>query len=129
MTFSPETGWTDISDAVFFHAERRPDAVAVIEGGERVVYGDLAGLVAAATHYVDDLGVTPREVVAVMMPGTIDHLVLTLALIRAGAVPLDLPMPQPGQRAMLPLDQIGIRRAFVAAGAAPPAAATVHIIG
>ena len=47
-----------------------------------------AALVGAAAVYASELGVRPREVVAVAMPGTIDHVILSLALIRIGAVPL-----------------------------------------
>jgi acyl-coenzyme A synthetase/AMP-(fatty) acid ligase len=128
MTFSPETGWTDISDAVFFHAARRPDALAIIEGEERVSYGELASLVAAASVQLGDLGIKPREVVGIVMPGTIDHVVVTLALIRVGAVPLDLPMPQPGEVPGHALRPFGVRRAFVATGMTPSAGLAVHAV-
>jgi len=122
MASTPETGWTDISEAVFFHARQRPDAVALIEGAERVSYGAFAPLVAAAAAHIRDLGVAPREVVGVVMPGTIDHVVLSLALIRVGAVPLELPMPQDGEGTMPIMLHFGVRRAFVAAGVRPPGA-------
>ena len=128
MAFSPATGWTDLSEAVFFHAAARPQAVALIEGAERVTYGLLAPLVAAASTYVGELGIKPREVVAIALPGTIDHVILSLALIRAGAVPLDLPPPQPGERPMQGMQHFGVRRAFVASGMAAPEVPLVHAI-
>ena len=97
MVCSPASGWADISEAVFFHAERQPDAVALIEGKARLTYGELASLTAAASIDMAARGIASREVVGVMMPATIDHVVLTLGLIRAGAVPLELPAPQRGQ--------------------------------
>jgi acyl-CoA synthetase (AMP-forming)/AMP-acid ligase II len=128
MGCSPATGWTDLSDAVFFHAERRAEKVALIEGGNRVTYAELAGWIRAATGYLDDIGVKPREVVALILPETIDHVILTLALTRVRAVPLDLPLPPPEQTPLQMMQPFGIRRAFVAAGVSPPAGLVVHTI-
>jgi acyl-CoA synthetase (AMP-forming)/AMP-acid ligase II len=128
MSFSPETGWTDISDSVFFHARQRPNAIALIEGNEHVTYAELAAWVAAASVHAGEIGVRPMDVVGVVMPSTIEHVVLVLALIRAGAVPLDLPIPQPGLGPLPGLQELGIARVFLGDGIAAPDGVTVHRI-
>ena len=83
--------WDNLSDVVFDHALRQPDAPALIAGDERVSYGELARLIAGATVYLRQLGVAEGQAVGVFMGGTIDHVVLSLALTRIGAIAFDLP--------------------------------------
>jgi|GEM_PF-370260 len=92
-----QTVWENLSDPIFYHAERQPNAPALVQGDVTVSYGELASRIAKASVMMRDLGVNPGEIVAVAMASNIPHVVLSFALMRAGAIPLDLPpRPPPG---------------------------------
>lgn len=121
--------WTNLSDAIFEHAAARPDAPALIEGATTVSYGQLADLVGRTSVYLHDLGVQPGEVVAVALPSSIDHVVLSFALLRVGAVPLDLPPERPPGAIADPILHFKVGRAFLLPQARGYDGAVVHRVG
>ncbi len=70
-------------------ADERPDAVAVVDGGTRVTF---AGLIARGdalgTRMIDDLGLAPGDRIVVQLPNCWEFVVLLLACLRTGLVPI-----------------------------------------
>ena len=70
-------------------ADARPDAVALVDGDVRVTYRSLAARAdALASRLVDDLGLVREDRVVVQLPNCWEFVVLTLACLRAGIVPV-----------------------------------------
>jgi acyl-CoA synthetase (AMP-forming)/AMP-acid ligase II len=80
----------NISDSVFHHAARQPDAPALICGCETLSYSALARLVAQASVFVADCNIKLGDFAGVCMTNSLEHVVLSLALLRVGAVPVEL---------------------------------------
>ncbi|MEU1711143.1 amino acid adenylation domain-containing protein [Streptomyces sp. NPDC005706] len=87
---------------------RAPDAVALVCGGESLVYGDLNARANRRAHWLIAQGVGPEDLVAVVLPRSVDMLVALLAVLKSGGayVPVDPDYPAE-------------RRAFVLADSAP----------
>ena len=72
-------------------AQRRPDALAVVCGDERLTFGALAARTGRLAGRLRGLGVGPERRVALVMDRSVELAVATLAIIEAGGafVPLD----------------------------------------
>ena len=72
-------------------AERKPDAVALVYGEERISYCELAGRVERLASRLRGLGVGPEVRVAVALPRSLRLVETLLAILQAGGayVPLD----------------------------------------
>lgn len=82
--------WTNITDAIFDHARVRPTAVAVVEGPTALTFRSFADLIAKATAWLAQQKIKPGNRVGVRMTNSADHLILSLALLRMGAVKFEL---------------------------------------
>jgi acyl-CoA synthetase (AMP-forming)/AMP-acid ligase II len=112
--------WDNISDAVFHHAQQRPDAAAVIDAGQRLGYGELADFVRKVAVYLRDQGIRPGDHVGLSLRSSADHLILLLAVRRIGAVLVDMPpLSTPGQLAGLS-GKLAIKLLFLDSTAAAP---------
>ncbi len=121
--------WRNLSDPIFERAIACPGAVALAEGDVPLNYRALADLVGRASAHVHDLGIEPGEPVALALPGGLDHVLLTFALLRVGAVPLEMaPRPVPLAMAAL-LRRLRVRRAFLAPQLPSVDTITSHVIG
>ena len=70
-------------------ADRRPDEVALVDGDLRFTSAELmARADALASRLVDDLGLRREDRVVVQLPNCWEFVVLTLACLRAGIVPV-----------------------------------------
>jgi 2,3-dihydroxybenzoate-AMP ligase len=70
-------------------ADAHPDAVAVVDGDVRLAYRSLAARAdALASRLVDDLGLVREDRIVVQLPNYWQFVVLTLACLRAGIVPV-----------------------------------------
>ena len=70
-------------------ADTRPDTTALVDGDVRLTYADLAARAdAAASKMVDELGVRPGDRIVVQLGNCWQFVVLTLACVRAGIVPV-----------------------------------------
>ena len=122
-----QTAWENLSDPIFHYAESRPGAEALNEGGRTLSYRELADRIAKASVLARDLGVKPGDLVAVAMPGSIDHIVLTFGLMRAGAIPIDMPARPPKGAIVNPLKLFEIGRVFREGSGLPaPPGTIVH---
>jgi acyl-CoA synthetase (AMP-forming)/AMP-acid ligase II len=115
----------NLSDAIFHYAQTRPDAAALHDGSTTLSFREFAGFVGRAAVHLHDIGVKPGELVGLSLPTGAPHVILLFALLRLGAVPVDIPM----RRAVKldPFKLFGVKRVLAAPGIAV-ADATVHII-
>ena len=118
--------WENLSDPVFHHAKLRPDSPAIYERDAKLTYRELADLVGKATVYLHDLGIKRGELIGLSLSANAEHLILLLAAIRIGAVPVDIPMRRPSH--VDPFQRFGIGRVLATPGAPPSPKAAVHTI-
>lgn len=85
------------------HAERTPQALAVMDGDTTLTYAQLVTSARTLAAHLHDHGVRPGDRVALLVPRSARALVAQLALWWAGAacVPLDPAHPRPRTEAML----------------------------
>jgi 2,3-dihydroxybenzoate-AMP ligase len=69
-------------------AERTPDAVALVDGGLRLTHAELAERADAMAARLVGLGLAPGDRIVVQLPNSWEFVVLTLACLRAGIVPV-----------------------------------------
>jgi len=69
-------------------AALRPDAVALVDGQIRLTYAELLGRVGAAAARLAGLGLRPGDRIVNQLPNGWEFVVLTLACLRAGIVPV-----------------------------------------
>jgi 2,3-dihydroxybenzoate-AMP ligase len=69
-------------------AARTPDAVALVDGSARFTYAELLTRADAAAARLADLGIGPGERIVVQLPNGWEFVVLTLACLRSGVVPV-----------------------------------------
>jgi salicylate---CoA ligase len=70
-------------------ADRRADATALVDGPVRLSYAELTARAdALASRLVDDLGLERGDRIVVQLPNCWEFVVLTLACLRAGVVPV-----------------------------------------
>ena len=69
-------------------AGRTPDATALVDGGTRLTYSELAGRADALAGRLLDLGLVPGDRIVVQLPNRWEFAVLTWACLRAGIVPV-----------------------------------------
>jgi len=87
-----------LDEGVLSQAARTPDAVAVIGGGVRWSYRDLAERVALLAGGLRALGAGPERVVAVCLERSPDLVATLLAVLRSGAAYLPLDPAYPAER-------------------------------
>jgi len=82
--------WEDITIPQFFHglAASAQERLAVIEGEQRMTWGGLWERVRWMSAHFHRLGLGGQQRVVFQMPNSIDFLVVFLALIRVGAIPV-----------------------------------------
>ncbi|OYV33496.1 MAG: hypothetical protein B7Z80_23870 [Rhodospirillales bacterium 20-64-7] len=86
-----EFAFENVSDCVFHHAARSPQAPALIDGSETVTYGALAALVTQASVYLAGQGIKAHDRVGIALTNSVERVVLALALMRIGAIGVELP--------------------------------------
>lgn len=76
-------------------AGRMPDQVALVDGDLRLTYAELVARADAAASRLADLGLVADDRIVVQLPNGWEFVVLTLACLRSGIVPV---MALPGHR-------------------------------
>ncbi len=89
---------------------RTPDATAVIFSERQMSYRELNERANQLAHYLIKLGVQPDDFVAIIMERSLDMIVATLGILKAGAVyvPLDTAYPKPRMAFMLADTQVPV---------------------
>ena len=123
-----ETPWINISDAVFDHAKRRPDSLALIDGGKRLSYGEVAEFTGKASVYLKTLGIRPKDRVGISLTNSAEHVILSLAVMRVGATLVELPAELTAEEMAARVQKFGITASFAdAGGTASPASVSLRI--
>ena len=84
-------GWwrgRDLGAEIADVAVARPDATALVDGGTRIGYGSLLARADALAGRLARLGLRPGDRIVVQLPNCWQFVVLTLACLRAGIVPV-----------------------------------------
>ncbi|MEN3973689.1 class I adenylate-forming enzyme family protein [Emcibacter sp. SYSU 3D8] len=84
------SAWTNITDAIFDHARAKPTAVALVEGPTALTFLAFADLIARTSVWLTQQKIKSGDHVGVRMTNSADHLILSLALLRIGAVKFEL---------------------------------------
>jgi amino acid adenylation domain-containing protein len=92
-----------------FEAQRaaRPDAVAVVSGGEHVTYAELDARANRLARRLRDLGVGPDRVVGIGLERSVAMVAAMLAVWKAGGAYLPLDPDQPAERLAFMLSDAG----------------------
>jgi acyl-CoA synthetase (AMP-forming)/AMP-acid ligase II len=88
----------NIADGITYQARTRPHAVAVVWADGLMRFVELEAAVRRAASRVRSLGVAPGDFVGLSMRGSALHLVLLLALARAGAVSVPFNVTRPARQ-------------------------------
>lgn len=77
-----------LGEHLWARADRSPDAVAVVDGDVRLTYAELTTRADAAATRLAELGVVAGERIVVQLPNGWEFVVLTLACLRSGVLPV-----------------------------------------
>jgi natural product biosynthesis luciferase-like monooxygenase protein/amino acid adenylation domain-containing protein/non-ribosomal peptide synthase protein (TIGR01720 family)/FkbM family methyltransferase len=88
-------------------AALHPEAAAVLCGGERLTYGELAGRAGLLSAYLRGLGAGPGSIVALSMERSLDMVVGILGILGTGAAYLPLDPAYPAARLAFMLEDSG----------------------
>ena len=117
-----EFPFANISDALVHHAQQKPAAPALIAGGEQLSYAALADTVTRAASYLASLGLQPGERIGLGLANTIERVILGLAAMWHGAVPVELPPALSANVLAARVQRFSLAASFVEAdGPASPA--------
>ncbi|GCD93030.1 non-ribosomal peptide synthetase [Embleya hyalina] len=100
---APATPWRSMPALFAARAEETPDAVALIAGESRSTYRELNARANRLAHALIARGVGAEDVVALVLPRSVDLVVAILGTLKAGAacLPVDPDHPTAGVRSML----------------------------
>ncbi len=113
--------------AVARHARRQPQAIALIQGTDRVSYGALDAAADVLAESLRDRGVARGQVVPVLLPRSLDLVVVQLAVLKCGAAYASLDVRWPASRAAEILALVG--PALIVSGPAGNAAMDEALAG
>src|SRR5690349_7138086 len=86
-----KSGWwrgRDLGAEIAAVAATRPDATALVDGATRISYGSLLARADALASRLARLGLRPGDRIVVQLPNCWPFVVLTLACLRSGIVPV-----------------------------------------
>jgi non-ribosomal peptide synthetase component F len=81
---------------LFTHRARSvPDAIAVVHEKDTLSYGELDHMSGRLSQRLVQAGLQPEESVAIMLERSIDYVIASLGVLKAGgsSVPLDIDLP------------------------------------
>ncbi len=90
--------FTNFTDTILAHAASRPKAVALADDYCKLTWKQLADLVGRASVWLNSLGIAPGDPVGVRMTNSIDHIILSLALMRVGAAKVEFGAGETGRK-------------------------------
>ncbi|MFP2903721.1 non-ribosomal peptide synthetase [Pyxidicoccus sp. 3LFB2] len=98
--FAPGTCLHHLIEA---HAERTPDATAVVDPRRRLTYGELNHRSNQLAHHLRSVGVGPERLVGIFLERSVDVVVAVLAVLKAGGTYVPLDPSYPAERTALML--------------------------
>jgi amino acid adenylation domain-containing protein len=90
-------------------AERTPDVAALVWGTEEVTYRELDARANRLAHHLAGLGVGPESRVGLRLDRSVDNVVATLAVLKAGGCCVPVDTSYPAERMELMLADSGAR--------------------
>jgi 2-furoate---CoA ligase len=93
-------------------AERRPDAIAVVDGARRLTYSDLAGQADAVGRSLRGLGIGRGDRVVIALKNRLEHVLAYWALQTIGGVPVPVNFRLPSGELRYVLEDSGARVAL-----------------
>ncbi|HEU4881106.1 MAG TPA: amino acid adenylation domain-containing protein, partial [Longimicrobium sp.] len=110
-------------------AGRTPDAPALVWGGESLTYRELDARANRLAHHLVGLGVGPESRVGLRVERSVENVVATLAVLKAGGCCVPVDTSYPAERMELMLADSGVR-VLLTGGAldAPPAGSDLHVV-
>jgi amino acid adenylation domain-containing protein len=110
-------------------AERTPDAAALVWGAEALTYRELDARANRLAHHLAGLGVGPESRVGLRVERSVENVVATLAVLKAGGCCVPVDTSYPAERMELMLADSGVRVLLSDGGlAAPPAESGLHVL-
>ena len=110
-------------------AERTPDAVALVWGLEEMTFRELDARANRLAHHLAGLGVGPESRVGLRLERSVENVVATLAVLKAGGCCVPVDTSYPAERMDLMLADSAVRVLLSDAElAAPPAGSGLHVI-
>jgi amino acid adenylation domain-containing protein len=110
-------------------AERTPGAVALVWGAREMTYRELDARANRLAHHLAGLGVGPESRVGLRLERSVENVVATLAVLKAGGCCIPVDTSYPAERMELMLADSGVRILLSDGGlAAPPAGSDLHVI-
>jgi long-chain acyl-CoA synthetase len=125
-----EFAFENVSDCVFHHAAVNPQAPALIDGSETMTYGALATLVKQASAYLISQGIKAHDHVGIALTNSIERVALALALMRIGAVGIELPTETTAEAFPALVARFAIRATLAESGnptTSAPIQLTIHV--
>ncbi|MFE9251410.1 amino acid adenylation domain-containing protein, partial [Streptomyces sp. NPDC007088] len=95
---APPSGRTTVPELFEAAATAHPEAIALVEGTERLTYAQLNDRANRLAHTLIAQGVGPESVVALALPRSVDLVVGVLGVLKAGGVYLPLDPNYPAER-------------------------------
>ncbi|NWC10473.1 amino acid adenylation domain-containing protein, partial [Pseudomonas agarici] len=90
------------------HAERLPEAVALLFGEQQMTYGELEARANQLAHRLRAEGVGPEVLVAIALERSLEMVVGLLAILKAGAAYVPLDPEYPGERLAYLMQDSGV---------------------
>jgi pyochelin synthetase len=120
-----------LQDRVIEQCQRQPDRPAVIGCSGMVTFGQIRRRAEAFAASLVQLGVQPRELVAVVLPKDVDQIAAVLGVLLAGGSYLPIDTYQPARRRAAILEDGGVRfaigQASLAEGSLPSSVVLVDV--
>ena len=103
----PRCGGATLPERFAAQVRRTPEAVAIVEGHERIRYAELARSAGEMSERLARLGVGPEVRVGVFLPRTADMVAALLGVLAAGGAYVPLDPRQPAARLRWTLEDAG----------------------
>src|SRR6266700_3074384 len=88
-------------------ADARPEAVAIVFGGEETTYANLESRANRLARHLRRRGVGPGSMVAMLLPRSVDAYASLLGILKAGAAYVPIDPEYPAERVAYILDNSG----------------------
>jgi fengycin family lipopeptide synthetase D len=106
---TPHPPWQTVVEAFSRHAAERPDSIALVAQDARLTYGELNEKASALAALLQENGICPDEVVAIMADRSANVVIAMLAAVKAGGAYTAVDPGYPAERIRQILENAGAR--------------------
>lgn len=90
-------------------ADKRPEAIALVDNGNRVTYAELAAHSNRLAHMLEESGCRPGDRIGLLLPKSADAVISMLGTLKAGCIYVPLDTSSPASRLELIVRSSGAR--------------------